>query len=93
MLERDNVIKRQFYKGIIGKCAWSFSYNSFVKFRGKKLGSHNMMMFYPNLFYNDLFYKEIALYFLSETELTSFSILACLACSSCRLLCAFCISS
>ena len=27
---------------------WSFSYNSFVKFRGKKYGSHNMTMLYLN---------------------------------------------
>ena len=29
------VIKGQFYKEIIGK--WSFSYNSFIKFHGKKI--------------------------------------------------------
>ena len=27
---------------------WSFSYNSFVKFLGKKFGSHNMTMLYPS---------------------------------------------
>ena len=39
-------IKGQFYKGIIEKrpFLWSFSYNSFVKFHGKIFGSHNMTL-------------------------------------------------
>ena len=37
--------------------AWSFSYNSFVKLYGKKFGSHNMTVLYPNLCY-----KGTALY-------------------------------
>ena len=32
---------------------WSFSYNSFVKFPGKKFGSRKMTMLYPNLCYNE----------------------------------------
>ena len=37
----DHFIKRQFYKGIIGKMtvSWSFSYNSFVKFMVKDFGA------------------------------------------------------
>ena len=34
MFLASHIIKGQFYGGIIGK--WSFSYNSFVKFRDKK---------------------------------------------------------
>ena len=28
---------------------WSFSYNPFVKFHGKKYEGHNMTVLYPNL--------------------------------------------
>ena len=41
---------------------WSFSYNSFVKLHGKKFGSHNMTLLYPNLCYNEVCYKGTALY-------------------------------
>ena len=41
---------------------WSFSYNSFIKFHGKKFGSHNMTVLYPNPCFNEVCYKEIALY-------------------------------
>ena len=42
----------------------SFSYNSFVKFYGdKKNGSHNMTPLYPNLCYNEVCYKGNVLYF------------------------------
>ena len=37
--------------------SWSFTYNSFVKFHGKILGSLNMTVLYP-----DLCYKGTALY-------------------------------
>ena len=45
---------------------WSFSCNSFLKFYGKNIWSHNMTMFYPYLWYmyNEV-YKEIALYILN----------------------------
>ena len=33
-----NGIKKEFLT-----VSWSFSYNSFVKFDGKKIGSHNML--------------------------------------------------
>ena len=45
------VIKGQFYKRDI---TWSFSYDSFVKFHGRKIGSHNMTGLHPNLCYNDI---------------------------------------
>ena len=37
------VLEEQFYQRITGICLWSFSYNSFVKFYGKKIGKpeHN----------------------------------------------------
>ena len=41
---------------------WSFSYNSFVKFNLKTIGSHKITMLYPNLCYNVVFYKGTALY-------------------------------
>ena len=44
MLLVNRVIKGQFqfYKGIKGNDhLWSFSFNSFVKFHGKKIASHN----------------------------------------------------
>ena len=46
------VIKGQFYKRDI--TSWSFSYDSFVKFHGKKIGGHNMTGLHPNLCYNDI---------------------------------------
>ena len=40
---------------------WSFSYNSFVKFHGKKkYGNHNTAMLYPNLSYINVCYKGTA---------------------------------
>ena len=41
------ILQRNYRKMTI---LWSFSYNSFVKFHGKKLDSHNMTMLYPNPF-------------------------------------------
>ena len=47
-IEKDSVISESCYKGTILKrnsrkmtLKWSFSYNSIVKFHGKKIGSHN----------------------------------------------------
>ena len=37
--------------------SWSFSYNVFIKFNGKK-----MSIIYPNLCYNDVAYKGTAMY-------------------------------
>ena len=44
---------------------WSFSYNSFVKFHGKKFGSHNTTMLYPNPCYKKVCYKGTTLYVIS----------------------------
>ena len=41
---------------------WSFSYNSCIKFTGKKIGCHNMTVLYPNPCYNEVCYKGTALY-------------------------------
>ena len=41
---------------------WSFSYNFFVKFHGKKPGTHNMTVIYPNLSDNEVSYKGTVLY-------------------------------
>ena len=58
---------------------WSFSYNSFVKFHGKKFGSHNMTVLYPNLCYNKVCYKGSALYYdLSYCGFTVFPVISAL---------------
>ena len=41
---------------------WSFSYNSFLKFHGKKNESHNMNGLYPNQYYNKVCYIGTPLY-------------------------------
>ena len=51
----DHVISEPGYKQTI------LHRNSFVKFRLKKFGSHNMIVLYPNLFSNEVYYKETAL--------------------------------
>ena len=55
----DSVISRPGYKWTILQkndrkmtIKWSFSYNSFVKFRGKKIGSNSMTKLYPKVCYN-----------------------------------------
>ena len=65
----DHVINESCYKRTILQrnyrkmtISWSFSYNSFVKFHGKKIGSHNMTLLYPNTFYSEVCYKGTALY-------------------------------
>ena len=57
------------YKGTIlqrnyGKMTFArkFSYDPFVKFYSKKFGSHNMVILYPNPFYNKVCYKGTAVY-------------------------------
>ena len=57
-------MKGQFYKKNHRKMTikWSFSYNSFVKFHGKKFGGHNMTMLYQNPSYNKVCYKGTAVY-------------------------------
>ena len=66
-IEIDHAIGESCYKGTILQRNYrnltikvkrlSFSYNSFVKFHGKKFGSHNMIMLCPNLCYNAVCYK------------------------------------
>ena len=53
-------LKIAFIQGIV-KISWSFSYNSFVKFYGKKFGSHNATVLYPNLCYNKMCCKGTVL--------------------------------
>ena len=57
------------YKGIILQrnykkmtISWSSSYNSFVKFHGKKFGSQNMTVLYPNPCYIEVCYNGTVLY-------------------------------
>ena len=58
----DSVINGWCYKGTllqrnyrIMTMKWSFScINSFIKFHGKKNGSHNMTMLCPNFYYNEV---------------------------------------
>ena len=46
---------------------WSFfPHNTFIKFHGKKYGSHNMNTLYPNLCCSKMCYKETALYILQD---------------------------
>ena len=45
----DEVIREKCHKEVI---LWSFSYNSFIKSHGEKIGSHNMTVICPNLCYN-----------------------------------------
>ena len=71
---KDHVIKGQFYKGscykgaILQRNYWKMtiqlavSYNSFVKCHGKKIGSRNMTMLYPNLCYKVVCFIVTALY-------------------------------
>ena len=47
MLQKDNF-------------SWSFSYNSLIKFHGKKFGSLTMNVLYP--YYNEVCFKGAALY-------------------------------
>ena len=64
MLLVNCVIKGQFDKRNYRKMtiSWSFSNNSFVKFHGQKLESHNMTTLYPNPCYNEVCYIGTALY-------------------------------
>ena len=51
---KGTILQRNYRKITI---LWSFSYNSLVKFHdGKKSGSHNMTMLYPNLC-SEVYYK------------------------------------
>ena len=63
-LEINCVISKSCYKGTILQrnyrkmtVIWSFSYNSFVKFHGKKIGSHYMARFFLNPCNNEVCYK------------------------------------
>ena len=42
--ELGQFLQRKYRKMTI---IWSFPYNSFVKFHGKKFGSHNMLVLHP----------------------------------------------
>ena len=62
-IRMDHVISQScymYYRTILqGNCGkmtmkLSFSYNSVVKFNGKKIGSHDMTVLYPNPCYNKL---------------------------------------
>ena len=79
---RDHILCKLCYTGTILQknyrkmtIPWSFSYNSFVKFHGKKYGSHNMTMLYLNPLYNEMCYKEATLYISAKIPLDIPSIL------------------
>ena len=68
----DHVISEVCYKGTILQrnnrkmtISWSFSYNSFVKFCGKRFGIH-MTVFYLNLCCNKVCNKGTALCMVKE---------------------------
>ena len=46
MSYKGAILQRNYRKMVI---SWSFSDNSFIKLHGKKIGSHNMTVLYPNL--------------------------------------------
>ena len=49
---------------------WSFSYNSFAKFYGKKIWEkHFDFVISKNLFYNEVYYKGTVLYYVPELKL------------------------
>ena len=56
----NRVISEPCYKGkILQRIDWSFSYNSVVKFHGKKIGepwSHNMTVLYRDKCFNKVFF-------------------------------------
>ena len=58
----ESCYKRTILSNIKGIITWSFSYNSFVKFHGKKFVYLNMTMIYPKPCYNEVCYKDTALY-------------------------------
>ena len=65
----DSVRKESWYKGTILQriyrkmtILWSFSYNSLVKFHGKKIRRQIMTVLYTDLCYNEECYKGTAPY-------------------------------
>ena len=63
MLYVNRVIKGRFQKGIIENDHFLIIFlYSFVKFHGKKIGSHNMTVLCPYQCYDKLCYKGISLY-------------------------------
>ena len=57
---KGTILQRNYRKMTI---VWSFSYNSYVKFYGKNIGSHDMTVLYPNMFlYNEVCCKGIVMY-------------------------------
>ena len=58
--DKVTILQKNYRKMTI---AWSFSYNSFAKFNGKKIGSHTMYVLYPNPKCYEVFYKGTALYY------------------------------
>ena len=57
---KGSIILRNYRKRAI---LWSVSYNSYVKFHGKNIGSHKMTMLYSNMFlYNEVCDRGITLY-------------------------------
>ena len=55
---KGTILHRNYRKMTI---KWSFSYNFFVIFYGKKW-THNMTVLYPNLCYNEEYYKGASPY-------------------------------
>ena len=64
ILGMECVTSEQYYNGrilqrnfMVNDNERAVSYNSFVKFRGKRFGSHNMTMLYPNRSTSKVYYK------------------------------------
>ena len=81
MLFVNQVIKRQFYKGIRGKWQLNGHYTIylFIYFffwgggGGQQTWDINITVLYPNLYYNEVWYKGTVLYNIqSMTECTNF---------------------
>ena len=58
MCSKGEILQRNYRKMTI---SWSFSYNSFRKFHGKRIQSNNITVLYLNLSYSEACYKETVL--------------------------------
>ena len=47
---------------------WLFSYTSFVKFHGKKIGRQNMILLFLNPCNNEVYYKGTTIWATDETN-------------------------
>ena len=70
--DKETILQRNYKKMTI---LWPFFYNSLVKVHGKKIGSHSMIMLYPNLWYIEMCYEGTALYVVNSQKNISVMVL------------------